>query len=392
MKKVKILFLVVFSLFALILTSCVPGGGTQPAQGWAGTVFHDGTLYVGSTDGRVVAVNPLTQNIEWSYAIAASSSSSGIMSCGQTSVPTAIYGTSAVDGDLVYIGTYDGKVLSLSTSARSQDLPFPQKRSGEWKWICSGGIVGSSVVDGDAVYITSSNGRVYSLDKEFGDLNWESDILDEKLWTTLVIRGDTIYVSTFDGHIYTLSTETGKKLPWTFKSDVGFISSPMLYDNSIFVGSFDNKLYVIKVGDDEPKWEFSGGRWFWAAPVVEDGVVYAGCLDGKVYAIDADSGRELWEFDAGGPIVASPILVDDSLVVAAESGNVYVINSKTGIGERIKNPEGDNKPSIGAPVRATLCAHEGTVYIHAQDNCLYTLDIGEERISWRLPLAIKQES
>ncbi len=377
----------------------MPGSGTQPAQGWSGTVFHDGVLYVGSMDGRVVAVDPSTRNLEWSYALAVHSGG-GMMSCGQTSVPTAIYGTPAVDGDLVYVGSYNGKVLALNTSARSQKLPFPQKRSGEWERTCSGGIVGSPVVDGDAVYITSSNGKVYSLDKEFGDLNWESDILDEKLWTTPMIEGDTVYVSTFDGHIYTLSTETGKKLPWTFKSDVGFISSPMLYDNSIFVGSFDNKLYVIKVGDDEPKWEFSGGRWFWATPVVKDGVVYAGCLNGKVYAIDAETGEGLWEFDTknfdpkgkGSPIVSTPILVSDSLVVAADSGNVYVINSKTGIGERIKNPESNGKSTIGAIVRAPLCAHEGMVYIHAQDNCLYALDIGEERISWRLPLSVKQES
>jgi hypothetical protein len=134
--------------------------------------------------------------------------------------------------------------------------------------------------------------------------------------------------------------------------------------------------------------------------VAKDGVIYAGCLDGKVYAINAETGKGLWEFDTksfdprgkGSPIVSAPILVSDSLVVADESGNVYVINPKIGIGERIKNPEDDNKPTISALVRAPLCPYEGTVYIHAQNDCLYSVDINQRKISQPLSLSPKQES
>jgi len=369
----------------------MPGGG-QPAQGWSGVVSQEGMIYVGSMKGEVVAVNSSTRNLEWSYALPIQSSSS-IMSCGRTSAPAPIYGTPAVDGDLVYIGSYNGKVLALSSSARSQGLPFPQARSGEWLYSGTeeviGGIVASPVVDEDAIYVTSSDGRVYSLNRDFGDLNWKSDILGEKLWTLPVIESDTIYVSTFDGYIYALSTETGKKLPWSFKAEVGFVSSPVLYKDIIFVGSFDNNLYAIKIGDDKALWKFPASRWFWAALVVKDGVVYAGCLDGKIYAITGETGEELWEFDTGSPIVSSPVLVDDLLVVAAESGNVFVINSKTGDKERVRNPGTTSERTIDAPVRASLCAHEGMVYIHAQDDRLYVVDINERKVHESFPLTIK---
>ena len=379
-----------FSLFALIPASCMPGSGTQPAQGWSGVVFHDGMLYVGSMDGSVMAVNSSTRNLEWSYVIGMHSSS-GMMSCSQTSVPTAIYSTPAVDGDLVYIGSYNGRILTLSTSARSQDLPFPQTRDGEWRYPRTneviGSIVGSPVVGEDAIYITNSNGKVYSLDKEFGDLNWESDILDEKLWTTPVIEGDTIHVSTFDGHIYALSTKTGKKLSWIFESAVGFVSSPVLYKDTIFVGSFDNNLYAIKIGDDKPLWKFPGGRWFWATSVVNEGVVYAGCLDGKIYAIDAETGNELWEFDAGSPIVSSPVLMDDLLVVASESGGIYAFDTTAEPKDKVMTPI--ETIAVDAPIWGSFCAQEGIVYVRAQDNCLYALDIGKGYVSWKLPLTIK---
>jgi FOG: WD40-like repeat len=299
-----------------------------------------------------------------------------------------------VDGDLVYIGSYSGKVLALSTSARSQDLPFPQVRSGEWLYPGTegviGGIVGAAVISEDTIYVASSDGRVYSLDKGFGDLNWKSDILDEKLWTTPVIEGDTIYVSTLDGHIYTLSTKTGSLLPWSFKAEVGFVSSPVLYGDTIFVGSFDRNLCAVKIGDVETLWEFPGGRWFWATPVVKDGVVYAGCLDGKIYAVAADTGEELWEFDAGSPVVASPVLVGDLLVVAAEAGDVYVFDTSARPQDKVMTPV--RVVSIDGLIRGSLCAQDSIVYVRTQDNCVYAVDVDKGKISWSFPLTIKEES
>jgi len=409
-KQAKILFFVVISLFALVLVSCVPGGA-QPARGWSGTAVHDGIVCTGSVDGRVVAINSSTGNLEWSYTIAPVAAPSSGLSCGQSSVSTTIYGTPIVDGDIVYVGSYSGKVVALNKLARSQDLPFPQKRYGEWEWDCpktgtSGGIscgqiqennaiVAGLVLYGDAIYLSSSNGRVYSLDKEFGDLKRKDPPdLGEKLWTSPVIQGDTIYVSTFEGHIYTLSTKTGDRLPWSFESEVGFASHSVIYEDTIYVGSFDNKLYAIKIGDSEPSWSFSGGKWFWSAPLVNEGVVYAGCLDGKVYAIGAETGEELWQFESRDPrgkpvpIVSSPVLMDKLLIVADELGSVYVFDL---------NAEPEDKAvvplkiiSIGAAVRGSLCAQEGLVYIRGQDNWVYVLDIDRGGLSWKSPLTIEE--
>jgi len=387
----------------LALVSCVPGGA-QPARGWAGTAVHDGMLYTGSVDGRAVAINTSTENLEWSYTIAPVAAPSGGLSCGQSSVSTTIYGTPVVDGDVVYVGSYGGKVLALSTLARSQNLAFPQNRYGEWEWDgpktgTSGGmscgqiqesnaIVASLVLFGDTIYLSSSNGRVYSLDKEFGDLNWESDILHKKLWTSPVIQGDTLYVSTFDGYIYALSLETGELLDWSFESEVGFASHPVIYEDTIYVGSFDNKLYAIKIGASESLWSFAGDKWFWAAPLVNEGVVYAGCLDGKVYAIGAETGEKLWEFDAGNPVVSSPVLMDNLLIVADELGSVYVFDLNAELEGKAVVPL--KTMSVGAAVRGSLCAQEGLVYIRAQDNWVYVLDIDRGGLSWKSPLSIEE--
>ena len=394
MKQVKILALIVIALLPLTLVSCSLFGGAAVSGGWAGTAFHDGIIYVGSRDGRVVAINSSTRSQQWDYTITPT---------------TTIYTTPIVDDDLVYVGTYNGIVLALNTSARVENLPFPQARYGEWEWYCpienakSNAIVADLAMSEDALYVASSNGRVYSLDKGSGDENWKREDIPvltenaeepEKLWNSPVIQGNTLYVSTFDGHIYALSAETGELLDWSFEAETGFASSPVIYEDIIYVGSFDRHLYAVKIGSDVPLWKFPqekpAGNWFWGSPIVNEGIVYAGCLDGKLYAIEAKTGEKLWEFGVGSPIVSSPVLMDNLLIVAAESGNVYVINPETGVGERIKNRENSDKPTLDAPIRASFCAHEGLVYVRDEDNQLYVVDIGNKEVSQPIPLTVEE--
>ena len=371
MKQVKILALIVIALFALLLVSCIPGTG-QSIGGWSGAAVHDGIIYVGSRDGRVVAINSSTRSQQWDYTITPT---------------TTIYTTPIVDGDLVYVGTYSGQVFALTIDQGAERWVYPRTGS-------IGAIVGSPVIANETIYISSSGGMVYALDIRYGDFKWKSEPLADKLWTSPTVMGDILYVSTFDGHIYALSAETGELLDWSFEAEAGFASSPVIYEDIIYVGSFDRHLYAVKIGSDVPLWKFPGekpaGNWFWASSVVNEGIVYAGCLDGKLYAIEAKTGEKLWEFDAESPIVSSPVLMGNLLIVAAESGNVYVINPETGVGERIKNRENSDKPTLDAPIRASFCAHEGLVYIRDEDNELHVVDIGNKEVSQPIPLTVEE--
>jgi len=356
MKQSKVLFLAVVALLPLVFVSCIGVG--QAASGWSGPTVQDGIIYVVSSDGGLVALNSSNRDVLWFYEM--TTTSGGGLSCGPTSGPTAIYATPIVDDDLVYVGTYSGQVLTLSTVARRQNLT-----------------------------------RVYSLDKEFGDLNWESKVLDEthiRLWTSPAIQGDTLYVSTFDGHIYALSTETGERLDWSFQSEAGFASSPVIYQDTVFVGSFDLYLYAIEIGSNVSTWRFpqekAAGNWFWASPIVNEGIVYAGCLDGKLYAIDAETGQELWEFDAASPIVTSPVLMDNLLTIADESGTLYVFDVSAEFGDEAVPLRAI---SIGASVKSSFCGQNGLIYIRGEDNSIYVVDIERGQIVEGWPVSLTAE-
>jgi outer membrane protein assembly factor BamB len=397
MKQSKVLVLALIACLPLVAASCIGVG--QAAVGWSGPTVQDGIIYVASGAGGVVAVNSSNGDELWFYAMV--TTSGGGLSCGPTSAPTAIYATPVVDGDLVYVATYNGQVLALSTLARSQNLTFPQQRYGEWEWDCpldgakSAAIVADLLVSADTIYLSSSNGRVYCLDKEFGDRNWASEILDErhgKLWTSPAIQGDTLYVGTFDGHICALSAGTGELLDWSFQSEVGFASPPVIYGNTLFLGSFDRYLHAIEIGSNASMWRFPeeepAGNWFWASPIVNEGIVYAACLDGSFYAIEAETGEELWKFDTESSIVSPPVLMDSLLIVIDESGTVHVFDISTEFGnqaERVK------AISVGASVRSSFYAQNGLVYTRGEDNRLYVVDVGRGAVSWTFDLSEKEE-
>ena len=359
----------------LVLLSCIGGG--QPTGGWSGSIVHNGIIYTGTRDGRVVAINASSREEQWQWP-------------DTTGVRSLIYATPVVHGDLVYVGTYNGQVYALTLDNGAERWVYP--RTG-----AVGAIVGTPVVVNETIYVSSSDSTIYALDTTYGDLKDEYEILDEKgqrhekIWTSPVVQDGTVYVSTLDGYIYALSTETGE-LEWSFKAEAGLASAPAIYQDTVFAGSFDLYLYAIEIGSNVSMWKFPkeepAGNWFWASPLVSDGIVYAGCLDGTLYAIEAETGEELWGFDAAGPIVSPPILTNNLLVVIDESGNAYVfaIGAETG---------GQGVPlrviPIGASVRSSFCAQGDLIYVRTENDSVYVVDIEKGEIVEDWPLSLIAE-
>jgi eukaryotic-like serine/threonine-protein kinase len=380
MKRIKISFLIVVVLLTSLMASCIPGQG-QPASGWSGTAFHDGVIYVGTGDGRVVAINATSGDLLWSRTIAVEAA--GGLGCGPSVVAAAIYTTPVVVDDFVYVGIYTaqgGRMYALGVTDGEVIWEYP--RGGGYM----GTIVGGPVISDEALYVSSSDGRVHALTLSTFTSRWESEVLADKLWTSPTVVGDTLYVSTFDGHIYSLSADTGERLEWTFELETGLASSPVIYGDTIYVGSFDNNLYSIKIGASEYSWRFRGGKWFWAAPLVHDGIVYAGSLDGRLYLVDSETGDRLGEFDAGSPIVSSPVIVDDLLIVAGQAGAVYMFDIGSPLQDRTVPVM---RVQLDAKVESTFCASEGLAYIRAEDK-LYVVDVEKGLITRELSLMAEE--
>lgn len=367
---------IVISLFFVIVIS---GCAAPTSRGWSGAIPHGDSVYVGSMEGKVLALNPSARSRElpfpsqgeWLFTTKAPVRGTAF-TCAPPP-PPAIYGTPTVAEELVYVGTYLGKVYALNTTNGAVRWVYPREG-----FETVGSIVGEVLVAGDKVYFGSSHG-VYALDAATGDFKWHFKT-DGKVWTSPAVKDEVVFISSFDSKLYALSSDEGSEL-WNFQAPAAIASPPVVWGNSVLFGAFDGHLYCVV--DGKEKWKFQGGNWFWARPLVSDSIIYAGCLDGKVYAVKAETGEELWQFEADSPIVSSPVLIGNFLVVASKAGKLYVIDATTS--EMVR------AVSLGSSVMAPLYERAAVVYVHAKNRYLYAIKVPEGEIIWKFSLVVKEK-
>jgi outer membrane protein assembly factor BamB len=356
-----LLLMVMLAVIGLAGFGCIKG--LQPL-GWSGGAVSDGTLFVGSKEGRLVAVNLADESRQWTEPLKAERQA-GFFGCapaygggcGAGASGVAIYGTPAVSGDLVYIGGYNGKIYAYNTSSMEMRWVYPREDNLE-------PFVGGGVVAQGNVYIGGSNGKLYALDAATGDKLWEFETGD-KVWSTPAVSDGTLFIGSFDKKLYALNIYDGSK-KWEFDTEGAIMATPLVHNSTVYIGSFDRHLYAINATDGSLKWKFMGENWFWGRPMVYDNTIYAGCLDDRVYALKADTGDKVAEFDLESPVSSSPVVVDSSIIFASRKGVVYTIDA----GLHTLKPLADIEEEIFGP----LCVSEGVVYIHTQDLKLHRIN------------------
>ncbi len=363
-----LLLLVVLLLGGVTVLGCLPGG--QP-KGWSGGIVADNTLFVGSMESKLVAMNKSDGSRLWEVTLEPSKAGGSLFGCAPESTLAPIYGTPVLDGDLIYVGGYYGKIYAVSWSKRAREWRYP---SGEDDYLQP--IVGGVVVSGGKVYFGGSDGKVYALDAGTGGWEWEFQTGD-KIWSTPAIDGNTLYIGSFDKKLYAIDTTTGEE-KWSepFETQGTIASTPLVYNNTVYIGSFDRHLYAIDATNGQQIWQFpvedeaenKPGNWFWAKPVVYNNTIYAGNLDGKVYILNAETGDEVVDaIDLGSPVSSSPVLVGNSIVVATEEGVVYAIDTA--------NNEKKKLVDLEEKIFASLFASDGVVYVHTDEDGLYAVDV-----------------
>jgi len=375
-RKLFISLLVILLVGVFLATGCVQQ--SQP-KGWSGGIVANGTLFLGSTEGKLVAIDVSSHNRLWSDVPLETSKPAATFGCAVTPAGVAIYGTPAVSGDLVYIGGYNGKLYAVNISNGKREWQYPLA---EREYLQP--IAGGPVVTQGKVYFGCANGKVYTLDANSGAKEWEFETGD-KIWTTPAIHNDTLYIGSFDKKLYAIEAAEGKKR-WEFETEGAIVCPPLVYNNTVYFGSFDRYFYAVDTTDGSLRWrsEIEAGSWFWAKPIIYNNMVYAPCLDNKVYILSADSGHEAVDaIDLGSSIASSPVLVDGTIIIGTEEGKVYALDTKT-------NKSRPLPAELKGKIYAPLFASERVVYVHTQEpDTLYALNAQTGATLWSLPLSSK---
>jgi len=401
----RILPLIVLALAALAAVGCAGA----PSRGWSGPLVSDNVLYVGTLQGKILALDLTTADLsdglppetKWDPLDVVGALGGGGFACGNVSKPMGMYGTPAVKNGKVYIGAYDGNVLYVTTNGEVSGTKFKT----------GGPIVGSVVIDGDTLFVGSSDGNLYALSLDLKE-KWHFET-GGKIWSTPVVDDNVVYVASADHNLYAIDAESGNEI-WRFETKAAIMSTPLLANGKIYIGGCDRKFYSVDAATKEERLAanaredgslsdltrdassvFEGAsNWFWTQALLHNGEIWVGCLDHNVYVLDAQTLELVAEIPTGGMVYAPPVAVDGLVVVGSQDGRIYVIDAETtdvavyaidAKTEEVVEPPDKPKNAL-SPIFAPLYVDtvNGIVYFHSQNgtHTLYAFELSTKEVLW----------
>ena len=340
----------------------VPRGAVKWVFATGGAVHSspavvDGTVYVGSRDARLYALDAATGAKRWEFRTESWVESS----------------PAVVDGS-VYFGSQDGKLRALDAATGAL----------RWEFDAGFGVWSSPAVAGGLVYFGASD-TLYAVDAASGKRRWSFEIrgragspvvangivyvgsvyaLDarrgwrrlrfrtfQRVGSTVAVAGGTVYAVNSDGIViaidgsarnaplehrlkpYTIQLYAMGLWPrpkpqsgslWALSLGQGARTSPVVADGVLYVAA-EQSLVAVDLATRELRWAFPAGDAFRSSPALLGDTLYVGNNDGAIYAVGIGAGAERWRVRTGGMVTGSPAVADGVLYVGSHDGNLYAI-------------------------------------------------------------------
>ncbi|MEU7471828.1 serine/threonine-protein kinase [Streptomyces sp. NPDC044984] len=322
-----------------------------------------------------------------------------------------VWGTPAVDGDLVYVTSFEVHALDVATGRRRF-----KTRDVAWSMAVADGRIHAS--DGPTLYALeareggdlwrlSTDAWVYSLKADRGTVvtgtrgggvqAWEAST-GQKLWEVTGCQSDfespeagpavhegTVYVWQ-DARLRALDARTGDER-WSYPigdaASCGGVPVRVTHapDGHVYVCA-GTRVLALEVTTGHVRWHFEAPAVFLAppafvpGPAVTGGGLYLADYLGTVYALDATDGRDRWRIATESRASVEPVLVAAGHVHVGSGKGLYTLDAVTGTPKWRFQSGGE---IVGAPAVA-----EGRIHFGSSDHLLYTLKADDGRLRWKL--------
>jgi outer membrane protein assembly factor BamB len=258
----------------------------------------DGTVYFGSENGILYALDAATGALKWTYPTG----------------NTIARSHPSVANGIVYIGSYTGYVYAIN-AATGQEV---------WKYDTGDKVRGCPAVVDGTVYVGSASDTMYALDAATGALKWSfltSPAGDIRC--SPAVADGKVYFGNQDDQVFCLDATTGQKI-WNYTTGGDVFSSPAVAYGLVYIGSDDYTVYALNMTTGKQVWNYTmDGRAAYASPVVADGLLFMGDYDtGTVYCLNATTGQEVWKLPMGGSIRGPTPVVDGILFAGTFKVNI----------------------------------------------------------------------
>jgi outer membrane protein assembly factor BamB len=317
--------------------------GDAPTPVWsakAGRRFTDpveirnNTLYGGSIDRKVYAVNLSSGDVRWSSRLpgmivggvlvsgdtvyAASSRPQGRVSALRISTGKQIWrvSTPPIGAPLALI---DGTLIALSQQGEALGVDPAQ---GKIRWrrrlgvartaAVPAGIGGVLVATTDSLFrLETSDGRITHRARTPGTI--VSPVLQHK---------DALIAGTTDSLLVSISPQDLAR-QWAVRVDAPVLGSPAALGDTLYLATRAGTLYRIDPGPEPKLRTLARLDWPITAPVTITGrQILLGGADGVIRALRVD-GTEVWRVRVWRPVELGPVPLSDGLLALGGNGDLH---------------------------------------------------------------------
>jgi eukaryotic-like serine/threonine-protein kinase len=294
---------------------------TFQAEGaiWGGMTAHNDTLFFGSEDGLVYALEIETGKELWRFKTGG-----------------ALFSKPYIYENKLFITSDDGYLYMLSLKDGSKSGMFDLKFS-DWKRKLPHhaepgyDTMGGSVTSGNhLLYAGSPGGYILAIDPEHKTEVWRFETSGPVLSAPVYNEG-VLYAGSMDHYIYALDAATGELL-WSFDTGQAVISTPAVSGGRVLIGSRSADLFALDALTGTPEWNyFYWFSWVESSGVFFDQTFYIGSSDSQLLkAFQPESGKLLWSARVDGSPWSTPAVSHERVYIGVFGNTNYFINHKGG--------------------------------------------------------------
>lgn len=262
------------------------------------------TLFFGSGDGRVYALNATTGDALWSYA-----------------TRDIVHASPVVYAGKVFVGSFDGTLYTLDR--RDGRLTWSFKSVGH-RFFPKGEMQGSPTVGNGLVYVGSRDYNLYALDAHGGFGHWNRQF--PKGWALALTARDTVlYAGTSDDKVLAaLDGRTGQEL-WRTDAKFNIFGGCAFGPTTVHFGTLMGRVFGLDRKTGAVRWTFNteGSRQNHARYFKPDDT-----FRDDIFAILPTYDDFLLMYYRLGAVFSAPVVAGNRLLVGSADGAVYCLESR----------------------------------------------------------------
>jgi outer membrane protein assembly factor BamB len=308
-------------------------------------VGSDGTVYTGSTDGSVNAVNP-DGTPRWSY-----------LTSGYFDNASPALGPNGA----VYIGGADGFLYSLNSLTGALF----------WSFQASSQITTSPAIGVDGTVYFHDDLNLYAVSNE-GAKKWQVPVNGHSYASPVIGANGNLYVGTPTGLVL-FASSTGATVA-TISTPTPVDASPAIdSDGTAYVGTVGGDVYAVNP-DGTQKWHVSlaSGEGFSSSPVINPaGAICFASASGQIFELAPADGSTLKTINLPASVSLSALAVagDGTIYFGGTDYNFYSVDPSSGLVSIVASTA---SYIFGSPTLAN-----GYLYFGSLDSKLYAFKVGK---------------